>query len=569
MNHKWYTLRSFLVLVGGFVLILLSVAPAANTMDATHHWIWSWLNANNAKARGMQPDRIVEAIELFNGVNARQMVYPNYLEGYAWGTNVGWIHLNPPHGGVAVYPDHVEGYAWGENIGWIRLGTCTGGSPCAHANTTASNYGVNHDGTGNLSGYAWGTNIGWIHFNPPHGGVRVDPVTGHLSGYAWGENIGWIRFQNSDPANSRTIVVQAEPAAGGIVTGGGRVEAGHAVTVTATANTGYAFIHWSEGGTPVATTPSYHFVATADRSLVATFAKAPLAVNDAAGTLQGDAVVIDPLANDLDRWLAGLTLTSALQPLHGSVVLNDDASTVTYIPLPDFVGLDTFQYAIQDAIGVTSTASVAVVVKPRSNFALPQVALIDGTRPNTVTFHTATSEIALELPLGSYNGVAGPLAETDIFYVTFTEITTPTAEALTPPGEMNFAGRMFTLEAFFNQTRLAHYQFQEPVTLTLRYAPGQEHNWLPETIELFYWNESLRQWLQDGLTDLGHDTVNHTITYQIAHLTQFSYFGRRRPTALEPGAEPVLAAAYVYLPVVARGDLTTIGTPEEAFQEKE
>lgn len=82
-------------------------------------------------------------------------------------------------------------------------------------------------------------------------------------------------------------------------------------------------------------------------------------------------------------------------------------------------------------------------------------------------------------------------------------------------------------------------------------------------------NESLRQCLQDGLTDLGHDTVNHTITYQIAHLTQFSYFGRRRPTALEPGAEPVLAAAYVYLPVVARRDLTTIGTTEEAFQEKE
>jgi len=117
---------------------------------------------------------------------------------WAWGTNTGWINFNPNNGGVTVFDDHLEGYAWSENFGWIRLGTCTGGSPCSYANTSATNYGVNNDGAGNLSGYAWSTNAGWINFDPT-GDQRViiDPLTGDFDGYAWGENIGWIHFQGA------------------------------------------------------------------------------------------------------------------------------------------------------------------------------------------------------------------------------------------------------------------------------------------------------------------------------------------------------------------------------------
>ena len=93
---------------------------------------------------------------------------------YAWGTNVGWINFNPTHGGVTVYADHLEGYAWGENVGWIRMGTHTGGGSNTYGNTSATDYGVNRDGDGNLSGYAWGTNVGWINFNPTHSQVTID-----------------------------------------------------------------------------------------------------------------------------------------------------------------------------------------------------------------------------------------------------------------------------------------------------------------------------------------------------------------------------------------------------------
>jgi uncharacterized repeat protein (TIGR01451 family) len=115
---------------------------------------------------------------------------------WAWSTNAGWINLRPEHGGVTVYSDHLEGYAWAENVGWIRLGSDGGGGTPYYANTTAGNYGVNNDGSGNLSGYAWSTNVGWINFNPSHSQVTIDTDTGRFEGYAWSENVGWIHFSS-------------------------------------------------------------------------------------------------------------------------------------------------------------------------------------------------------------------------------------------------------------------------------------------------------------------------------------------------------------------------------------
>lgn len=128
---------------------------------------------------------------------------------WAWSTNTGWINFAPGGGGVSVYADHLEGYAWSENVGWIRLGTCTGGSPCSHGNTSATDYGVNNDGAGNLSGYAWSTSAGWINFAPANGGVTIDADTGDFDGYAWSENIGWIHFQNANPAYKVTTTWRA------------------------------------------------------------------------------------------------------------------------------------------------------------------------------------------------------------------------------------------------------------------------------------------------------------------------------------------------------------------------
>ena len=75
---------------------------------------------------------------------------------YAWSENAGWLNFRPTTGGVTVNPNHLSGYAWQENIGWLKLGS-DGGGP--YPNTSATNWGVNRDGAGNLSGYAWSE--GW------------------------------------------------------------------------------------------------------------------------------------------------------------------------------------------------------------------------------------------------------------------------------------------------------------------------------------------------------------------------------------------------------------------------
>lgn len=71
---------------------------------------------------------------------------------------------------------------------------------------------------------------------------------------------------------SRTIATAAVPAAGGTVTGGGVFDDGDPVTLTATANAGYHFVNWTEGGVQVSSTATYSFAANADRTLAANFA---------------------------------------------------------------------------------------------------------------------------------------------------------------------------------------------------------------------------------------------------------------------------------------------------------
>ena len=70
---------------------------------------------------------------------------------------------------------------------------------------------------------------------------------------------------------SYVISVNANPTNGGTVTGGGSFNYGASCTVTATANTGYDFVNWTENGTPVSTNASYTFSVTGYRTLTANF----------------------------------------------------------------------------------------------------------------------------------------------------------------------------------------------------------------------------------------------------------------------------------------------------------
>ena len=70
---------------------------------------------------------------------------------------------------------------------------------------------------------------------------------------------------------SYTVTATANPTEGGIVTGHGIYSAGYECILTATANEGYDFVNWTEGGNVVSTDETYAFIVDSDRNLTANF----------------------------------------------------------------------------------------------------------------------------------------------------------------------------------------------------------------------------------------------------------------------------------------------------------
>lgn len=105
------------------------------------------------------------------------------------------FYANGTHGAV-IGEAFCSGSLYGANIGWIHLGSGAPANGIQYGNGSGSDFGVNHDGQGNLRGYAWGANVGWIRFEDL-GNPRVNLRTGVLAGHAYGANIGWISLSNT------------------------------------------------------------------------------------------------------------------------------------------------------------------------------------------------------------------------------------------------------------------------------------------------------------------------------------------------------------------------------------
>lgn len=116
---------------------------------------------------------------------------------FAYAPNIGWMDWRGDTNNGAVIGEYVcSGYIWSANVGWINLGSGTPADGIRYQNNSASDFGVNQDGLGNLRGYAWGANIGWINFEST-GAPKVDLKTGTLSGFAYSANCGWISLSNA------------------------------------------------------------------------------------------------------------------------------------------------------------------------------------------------------------------------------------------------------------------------------------------------------------------------------------------------------------------------------------
>ncbi|MBI5388433.1 MAG: hypothetical protein HZA90_27525, partial [Verrucomicrobia bacterium] len=178
------------------------------------------------------------------------------------------------------------GYAF---VNWTENGTPVNTSTIfsftARAERTlVANFVAIHLIATSSSPSAGGTTIGGGIY---HSGSNVTVLASASPGYAfvnWTEDGGPVSSSASYsfPATTNrtlvanftplyTITVSAVPANGGTVSGGGAFPSGTSVTLTAATNAGFAFVDWTENGTPVSTSASYSFPATTNRTLVANF----------------------------------------------------------------------------------------------------------------------------------------------------------------------------------------------------------------------------------------------------------------------------------------------------------
>ena len=115
------------------------------------------------------------------------------------------------------------------------------------------------------------------------------------------------------PGTTYTITLSVDPENGGTAAGGGTVNAGTAVTVTATPSNGYEFTAWTENGETVSVDTTYMFTVSANHSLTAVFSiiiptyTITVIVNDTAwGTVSG-----------AGKYKQGETVTLSASPKEG------------------------------------------------------------------------------------------------------------------------------------------------------------------------------------------------------------------------------------------------------------
>jgi hypothetical protein len=86
------------------------------------------------------------------------------------------------------------------------------------------------------------------------------------------------------------ISASANPTEGGSVTGAGTYSYGQTATLTATPETGYEFVNWTENGDEVSADATYSFTVTQARTLVANFVLQTFEISASANPTEGGSV---------------------------------------------------------------------------------------------------------------------------------------------------------------------------------------------------------------------------------------------------------------------------------------
>jgi hypothetical protein len=161
----------------------------------------------------------------------------------------------------------------GANV--TERGICWGTS---HNPTTSSSHASNGTGTGSYTVNMSGLSLGTTYY------VRAYAI--NSQGTAYGSE---VNFTTSE-IPSYTIAISANPSNGGTVSGSGTYQQGQSCTVTASANTGYTFLRWTENGSQVSTNANYTFTVSGNRTLVAQFQAQSYTISVSANPSNGGTV---------------------------------------------------------------------------------------------------------------------------------------------------------------------------------------------------------------------------------------------------------------------------------------
>jgi uncharacterized repeat protein (TIGR02543 family) len=120
--------------------------------------------------------------------------------------------------------------------------------------------------------------------------------------------------------NSYSIVASAMPANSGSISGTGNYNYGTNVTLIATANNGYKFVNWTEGGNTISTETSLSFTANANRNLLANFSST---VNVLDIQNENSIDIFPNPANEV-LYIKGITgeISVSISDMNGKIVLN-------------------------------------------------------------------------------------------------------------------------------------------------------------------------------------------------------------------------------------------------------
>lgn len=135
----------------------------------------------------------------------------------------------------------------------------------------------------------------------------------------------------------------------------------------------------------------------------------PIANPDSATTQQDTAVVITVLGNDTDIDSAALSVSSASDPPHGTVVVNADG-TITYTPDPGYSGADAFGYSATDGFAVSNVATVSITVEgapPPPPASTMHVADLDGS--SSKTRRDWSAKVTVRVHSGTHANVSGAM----------------------------------------------------------------------------------------------------------------------------------------------------------------